>query len=119
MIFKKIISLLFLISCKYNLHAQTHVVLDWNSVNSYGKEIVSFDQAIYLKEYEGLPSYQQLNKLKDNYFYDIELYDIEYSEISDLERTKLELLEIPSNINLTSEVILSIFLNFPFDSRFA
>ena len=62
MIFKKIIFLLLIISCTYNLHAQTHIVLDWHSVNSYGKEIVSFDRAIYLQEFEGLPSYQELNK---------------------------------------------------------
>ena len=52
--------------------------------------------------------------LKDNYFYDIELYDIEYSEVSDLERRKLELLEIPSNINFTSEIEKSNNKNFLF-----
>ena len=102
MIFKKIISLLLIISCTYNLHAQTHIVLDWNSVNRYGEEIISFDKAIYLQKFEGLPSYQELNKLKDNYFFDIELYDIKYAEVSDLELKKLELLEIPTNINFTS-----------------
>ncbi len=112
MISKKIISLLLIISCTYNLHAQTHIVLDWNSVNSYGKEIVSFDKAIYLQEFEGLPSYQELNKLKDNYFYDFELYDIKYAEVSDLERKKLELLEIPSNINFTSEIEKSNNANY-------
>ena len=74
--------------------SQNTISIDWITINEYGKQIETFDNAIYLQDYNGLPSFQIINKLKSSEYYDIDVFDIEYTSVSENERLKLKDLDM-------------------------
>ena len=70
--------------------SQTSVVLNWKNLNYDNYEVTSFDSAIYLSEYSGLPSFQKMLKLTNNYYYEIEVYDTYFADVNESEKNKLK-----------------------------
>ena len=92
--------------------SQTSVVLNWKNLNYDNFEVTSFDSAIYLSEYSGLPSYQKMLKLKNNYYFDIEVYDTYFTDVNESEKNKLKYIELSEEIIHSSDVKLSA--NIPY-----
>ena len=44
----------------------------------------SFNESIYLSEYNGLPSFQKMLKITNNYYYEIEIYDTYFIDVNDI-----------------------------------
>jgi len=101
---KKLFLLFLVVFCSFFGFSQTSVELDWKSVNDHGKEIISFNKSVYLTEYNGLPSFQKNIKIEENYFYDIEIYDVEFSEISDVELPLLNSISVSDTIFYSSTI---------------
>lgn len=87
--------------------SQTSVVLNWKNLNYDNFEVASFDSAIYLTEYSGLPSFQKMIKLTDNYYYEIEVYDTYFTDVNESEKNKLKYIELSEKIIYSSDVKLS------------
>jgi len=87
--------------------SQNTIFINWISVNEYGKNIETFENAIYLQDYNGLPSFQIINKLTSSEYYEIDVFDIEYTSVSEEERLKLKGLDIKDSIIFSSKVLTS------------
>ena len=74
--------------------------------------LLSFDSAIYLSEYNGLPSFQKMLKLTNNYYYEIEVYDTYFADVNESEKNKLKYIELSEEIIYSSDVKLSA--NIPY-----
>ena len=92
--------------------SQTSVVLNWKNLNYDNFEVTSFDSAIYLSEYSGLPSFQKMLKLTNNYYFDIEFFDTYFTDVNESEKNKLKYIELSEEIIHSSDVKLSA--NIPY-----
>ena len=107
MIFKHFIVIICTLSFSFSLHAQNVIELDWNDVKNYGKEVISFDKSVYLNQYNGLPSYQNNTQIKEGFYYDINLINIQYIEVSESEMLKLNQIKVPEVVFYSSELLQS------------
>ena len=87
--------------------SQTSVDLNWENLNYDNFEVESFDNAIYLSEYSGLPSFQKMLKITNNYYYEIEVYDTYFADVNESEKNKLKHVELSEEIIYSSDVKLS------------
>lgn len=117
---KKSISFIFIFFTSIFISAQSSVSLDWKNVNYFDSELTSFNESVYLSEYNGLPSYQKIKRLNQNYYYEIEIYDTKFTDVTDKEREKLEYLDISntliyhSDIKFSSKIPYQITILFPY-----
>ena len=117
---KKLFSFLFIFFTSILISAQSSVSLDWKTINYLETELTSFNESVYLSKYNGLPSYQKIKRLNQNYYYEIEIYDTHFIDVTDEERKKLEYLDISntliyhSDIKFSSEIPYQITILFPY-----
>ena len=117
---KKFFSFLFIFFISVTISAQSSFILDWKTTNYLDSEISSFNESVFLSEYNGLPCYQKINRINQNYYYDIEIYDTHFMNVTDKERKKLEYLEVSdtliyhSDINFSSDIPYQITTVFPY-----
>ena len=68
----------------------------------------------------GLPSYQEIKRINQNFYYEIEIYDTYFIDVTDKERNKLEFLDISdtliyqSDIKFSSNIPYQITIVFPY-----
>ena len=116
---KKSISFIFIFLTSILISIQSSVSLDWKTVNYFDSELTSFNESVYLSEYNGLPSYQKIKRLNQNYYYEIEIYDTKFTDVTDKEK-KLEYLDISntliyhSDIKFSSDIPYQITILFPY-----
>ena len=87
--FKKIFLLNLVVFFSVVSYSQNTIFLNWISTDENGIKVETFENSTYLQDYQGLPSYQRITKLKSSEYYEIELFDIEYKEDIILENLEL------------------------------
>ncbi|MBT4738094.1 MAG: type IX secretion system sortase PorU, partial [Flavobacteriales bacterium] len=105
--FKKIFLLNLVVFFSVVSYSQNTIFLNWISTDENGIKVETFENSTYLQDYQGLPSYQRITKLKSSEYYEIELFDIEYTSISDKEKMKLSNLDVSNSIVYSSDVLKS------------
>ena len=111
--FKLTFTFIFIFFVPILVFSQISVVLNWKNLNYENFEVEnSFDSAIYLSEYNGLPSFQKMLKLTNNYYYEIEVYDTYFADVNESEKNKLKYIELSEEIIYSSDVKLSA--NIPY-----
>ena len=108
--FKKIYLLNLVIFFSVFSYSQNTVFLNWISTDENGVKVETFENSTYLQDHQGLPSYQRITKLKSSEYYEIELFDIEYTSISDREKIKLNNLDVSNSVIYSSDVLKSCLL---------
>ena len=98
---KKSISFIFIFFTSILISVQNSVSLEWKTVNYLDSELTSFNESVYLSEYNGLPSYQKIKRINQNYYYDIEIYDTHFTDVNDKERNKVRIFRNIKYINLS------------------
>ena len=103
-----------------NAVSQNTVILDWNNEKSYGVDISSFEGSVYLESYIGLPSFQEILKLKNSTYSDVKIFDVKYSSVTEYEKLKLDNLSINDSVFYSVNILKSAdtyfrkFLVFPY-----
>ena len=82
---KKLFSFLFIFFISVTISAQSSFILDWKTKNYLDSEISSFNESVFLSKYNGLPCYQKINRINQNYYYDIEIYDTHFMNVTEKE----------------------------------
>ncbi len=105
--FKKIFLLNLVVFFSIVSYSQNTIFLNWISTDENGVKLETFENSTYLQDHQGLPSYQRMTKLKSSEYYEIELFDIEYTSISEIEKIKLSNLDVSDSIIYSSDVLKS------------
>ena len=103
----KYLPLIFTLSLSVNTFSQQNVKLDWEEVFNHENSIFSFKNSTFLHEFNGLASYQQLNRVKSNNTYEISISDERFKAVSSSEKRLLESLEITEKVLFRSEILIS------------
>ena len=117
---KKSISFIFIFFASIFISAQSSVSLDWKTVNYFDSELTSFNESVFLSEYNGLPSYQKIKRINQSFYFNIEIYDTYFTDVNENERVKLEYLEISdtltyhTDIKFSSNIPYQIISIFPY-----
>ncbi|MGY8989034.1 MAG: type IX secretion system sortase PorU, long form, partial [Flavobacteriales bacterium] len=104
---KKIFLVNLLIFFSVFSYSQNTILLNWISTDEYGTKLETFENSTYLQEYNGLPAYHLISKLKSSEYYDIDIFDVEYTSISDKEKIKLSNLDVSNSLIYSSNVLKS------------
>ncbi|MGY8988026.1 MAG: type IX secretion system sortase PorU, long form, partial [Flavobacteriales bacterium] len=103
----KYLPLIFTLFLTVNTFSQQNVKLDWKEIFNHENSVISFKNATFLHEFNGLASYQKLNRVKSNNTYEISLSDERFKEVSSSEKRLLESLEITEKALIRSEILIS------------
>ena len=103
-----ILFLLFLFSiASQPAVSQTLVNLDWNNNSLEDSYVSSFNEAVFLSQYEGLPAFQSITPSEKAYRFTIKLIDLSFVDVSEKELKILNKLNVGTEIDAKSEVLSS------------
>ena len=92
------------------VYAQREIVLEWN--DDENAQNFWFEGAVFLDKYNGLPVYQEIKMPSEKIEFIVEIFDIEFEDVSNLEKEYLRFLPKNTEVEYSSDLLTSSTGNY-------